>query len=94
MDERTRQLQAAQRKLVQSDRLATLGQLAASVAHEINNPVSGVLNLSMLLERLMAKGEYPAGTRGRIQEVSWPDLDRNRSCRTDCFRFAGVLAAV
>jgi signal transduction histidine kinase len=61
VDERTRQLQAAQRKLVQSDRLATLGQLAASVAHEINNPVSGVLNLSMLLERLMAKGEYPAG---------------------------------
>jgi two-component system NtrC family sensor kinase len=61
VEERTRQLQVAQRKLIQSDRLATLGQLAASVAHEINNPVSGVLNLSMLLERLMAKGEYPAG---------------------------------
>ena len=61
VDERTRQLQAAQRKLVQSDRLATLGQLAASVAHEINNPVSGVLNLSMLLERLMANGNYPPG---------------------------------
>ena len=70
VDERTRQLQAAQRKLVQSDRLATLGQLAASVAHEINNPVSGVLNLSMLLERLMAKGEYPAGPRSRIPQVS------------------------
>lgn len=58
---RTQQLKAAQRKLVQSDRLATLGQLAASVAHEINNPVSGVLNLSMLLERLMASGSYPPG---------------------------------
>ncbi len=61
VDERTQQLKAAQRKLVQSDRLATLGQLAASVAHEINNPVSGVLNLSMLLERLMANGAYPSG---------------------------------
>ena len=61
VDERTQQLKAAQRKLVQSDRLATLGQLAASVAHEINNPVSGVLNLSMLLERLMASGSYPPG---------------------------------
>src|SRR5579864_9330151 len=61
VDERTQQLKAAQRKLVQSDRLATLGQLAASVAHEINNPVSGVLNLSMLLERLMANGTYPTG---------------------------------
>ncbi len=48
VEERTQQLQTAQRKLIQSDRLASLGQLAASVAHEINNPVSGVLNLSML----------------------------------------------
>ncbi len=61
VEERTQQLQATQRKLIQSDRLATLGQLAASVAHEINNPVSGVLNLSTLLERLMANGTYPAG---------------------------------
>ena len=59
--ERTTQLQAAHRKLLQTDRLASLGQLAASVAHEINNPVSGVLNLSMLLERFMANGEFPAG---------------------------------
>jgi two-component system, NtrC family, sensor kinase len=59
--ERTGQLQVAHRKLLHTDRLASLGQLAASVAHEINNPVSGVLNLSMLLERFMEKGEFPAG---------------------------------
>ena len=68
VEERTQQLQAAQRKLVQSDRLASLGQLAASVAHEINNPVSGVLNLSMLLERLMAKGEFPAGREAEFRK--------------------------
>lgn len=61
VEERTQQLRTAQKKLVQADRLASLGQLAASVAHEINNPVSGVLNLSMLLERLMANGTYPPG---------------------------------
>jgi len=61
VEERTQQLQTAQKKLIQSDRLASLGQLAASVAHEINNPVSGVLNLSMLLERLMVNGTYPPG---------------------------------
>ncbi len=61
VQERTQQLQTAQRKLIQADRLASLGQLAASVAHEINNPVSGVLNLSMLLERLMANGSFPPG---------------------------------
>src|SRR5579863_2107443 len=68
VDERTQQLKAAQRKLVQTERLATLGQLAASVAHEINNPVSGVLNLSMLLERLMANGNYPPGREAEFRK--------------------------
>ena len=65
---RTQQLKVAQRKLIQSERLATLGQLAASVAHEINNPVSGVLNLSMLLERLMANGGYPPGREAEFRK--------------------------
>ena len=65
---RTQQLQAAHRKLLQADRLASLGQLAASVAHEINNPVSGVLNLSTLLERLMASGEFPPGREAEFRK--------------------------
>ena len=59
--ERTEQLKAAHQKLLHADRLASLGQLAASVAHEINNPISGVLNLSMLLERIMKDGKVPPG---------------------------------
>jgi two-component system NtrC family sensor kinase len=59
--ERTEQLKAAHQKLLHNDRLASLGQLAASVAHEINNPISGVLNLSMLLERIMKEGRVPPG---------------------------------
>jgi two-component system NtrC family sensor kinase len=57
--ERTEQLQAAQKKLLQTDRLASLGTLAASVAHEINNPVSGVLNLSMLMQRMLRDEGVP-----------------------------------
>ena len=59
VEERTRQLKAAQKKLLHSDRLASLGQLSASVAHEINNPVSGVLNLSMLLQRMLKDDGIP-----------------------------------
>jgi two-component system NtrC family sensor kinase len=59
VEERTRQLQAAQKKLLHSDRLASLGQLSASVAHEINNPISGVLNLSMLLQRMLKTDGVP-----------------------------------
>src|SRR5579871_3995816 len=58
--ERTQQLKAAHQKLLQSDRLASLGQLSASVAHEINNPISGVLNLSMLMQRMLKEDGLPA----------------------------------
>ena len=46
---------------MQTDRLASLGQLAASVAHEINNPISGVLNLSMLMQRILKDDGIPPG---------------------------------
>ncbi len=59
VEERTRQLQAAQKKLLHTDRLASLGTLSASVAHEINNPISGVLNLSMLLQRMLKADGVP-----------------------------------
>lgn len=58
-EERTKQLQIAHQKLLQSDRLASLGQLSASVAHEINNPLSGVLNLSKLMQRILTDDGVP-----------------------------------
>jgi two-component system NtrC family sensor kinase len=66
VNQRTEQLKVMNQKLFQSDRLASLGQLAASVAHEINNPIAGVLNLSMLIERIMKEDGIP---KERIEEV-------------------------
>jgi two-component system NtrC family sensor kinase len=59
VEERTEQLEATQQKLVQSDRLASLGRLAASVAHEINNPIGSVLNFGALMQRLMTEEGIP-----------------------------------
>jgi two-component system, NtrC family, sensor kinase len=57
--ERTEELEETQKRLSQSERLASLGRLAASVAHEINNPLSGVLNYGALMQRLMAGEGIP-----------------------------------
>ncbi len=47
--ERTRELKMAQDQLVQSEKLASIGQLASGVAHEINNPIGVILGFAQVL---------------------------------------------
>ncbi len=47
--ERTQELEDAQERLLRSERLATIGQLAASVGHELRNPLGVLQNLLYLL---------------------------------------------
>ena len=74
VEDRTEQLRSAQQKLIRADRLASLGQLAASVAHEINNPVSGILNLSMLVQRILkedgASPDKVAEIQGYLAQIT------------------------
>jgi signal transduction histidine kinase len=49
LEQTTRQLGAAQEQLVRSAKLASVGTLAAGLAHEVGNPVSAILGLSEVL---------------------------------------------
>ncbi|MBW1725752.1 MAG: hypothetical protein JRJ33_10450 [Deltaproteobacteria bacterium] len=56
VEERTRQLKETHDKLLHQDKMSSLGKLSASVVHEINNPIAGILNLTMLIKRIVEEG--------------------------------------
>ena len=55
VEDRTRQVNETHQKLLHQDKMSSLGKLSASVVHEINNPIAGILNLIMLMQRIMAE---------------------------------------
>ena len=58
--ERTRALRAAQAEAARGEKLASVGLLAAGVAHELNNPLTGVLTFSSLMRKKVAAGSPEA----------------------------------
>lgn len=44
-------IETAEKSIIQSEKLASIGRLAAGVAHEVNNPLTGVLTFAHLLRR-------------------------------------------
>ncbi len=53
LSERTAELTRTQREIAHMDKTASLGRLAATVAHELNNPLAGILNYAKLVSRTL-----------------------------------------
>jgi signal transduction histidine kinase len=66
----TKKLSEARLQLFQSDKMASLGRLAAGVAHEINNPLTGVLTYSsFLLKRTQDNHELQEDLKVIVRET-------------------------
>jgi two-component system NtrC family sensor kinase len=60
VEEKTTELQVAEAKAVHAEKLASVGLLAAGIAHELNNPLTGVLTFSTIIRRKMEDGSPDA----------------------------------
>ncbi|MFH1036255.1 MAG: ATP-binding protein [Pseudomonadota bacterium] len=68
MESRMEALKADLARLVQEDKLIALGKLVASVAHEINNPITGILNFVKLVIKRLGEGRHRAADLREYQD--------------------------
>ena len=66
LEDANARLKANQEKLVKAERLAAIGQIGITVAHEINNPLTGLIGQAQLL---LAKGDLTAGAADRVKQI-------------------------
>jgi PAS domain S-box-containing protein len=67
LKEAYQELRNTQEQLIRTEKLASLGKLAATIAHEINNPLSVVLTYTKLMKNMLQRGAF---TPKRLSDIS------------------------
>jgi two-component system NtrC family sensor kinase len=68
LQEKTEELSLTQRQVAHMDKMASLGKLAATVAHELNNPLAGILNYAKLVGRTIDESNASIDERDELRE--------------------------
>lgn len=96
VEERTQALKKDLARVVQEDRLASLGRLVASVCHEINNPITSIVTFTKLVRAMIQKGnlsEKEKATLERYLDLSFKEGMRCGSIVKDLLTFARPRSA-
>jgi len=80
VDQKTRELRAAHDHMLHAEKMASIGKMAAVVAHEINNPLSGILTYAKLLRKWMEKGALPDEKRHEAMQCLDLIAGESRRC--------------
>jgi signal transduction histidine kinase len=89
LEQAYQELQAAQARAVQSERLATIGQMSAKVSHEVRNPLSSIsLNVELLGDELLSLPEARRAEAGNLMRAIRSQVDVLGSVTEGYLRFA------
>ncbi|MBZ5665971.1 MAG: HAMP domain-containing protein [Acidobacteriia bacterium] len=80
VEQKTKELQSAHDHMLHVEKMASLGKMAAVVAHEVNNPLSGILTYAKLLRKWVASGQTEHEKREEAMQCLELIASESRRC--------------
>ncbi len=69
VEQKTAELKQIHEQIIQIEKMASLGKLSATVAHELNNPLEGILNYSKLISKRLKKAESTPAIQSALDDM-------------------------
>ncbi len=80
VDSKTKELRRAHDQMIQVEKMVAIGKMAAVVAHEINNPLSGILTYSKLIKKWVSRGANSDAEKKEINDSLDLIASESRRC--------------